>query len=161
MNLRGRQSDHSRAPSSNECLQRWKGGQFLWGAWTHYLLAQVQQAWLCLFLEDLEMSTALTTQYHFQVPPLCSFPFRTRCSTLYIAHCMCAQPCPTLCNPMDCSPPGSSVHGKNTGVGCYSLLQGIFPTQGWMEPRSPALKADSQLQLIGYKPEMANSGYIL
>ena len=22
-----------------------------------------------------------------------------------------AQPCPTLCNPMDCSPPGSSVHG--------------------------------------------------
>ena len=21
--------------------------------------------------------------------------------------------------------------GKNTGVGCYTLLQGIFPTQGW------------------------------
>ena len=35
---------------------------------------------------------------------------------------------------MDCSPPGSSVHGmlqKNTGVGCHFLLQGIFPTQGW------------------------------
>ena len=35
---------------------------------------------------------------------------------------------------MDCSPPGSSVHGdslgKNTGVGCHALLQGIFPTQG-------------------------------
>ena len=35
---------------------------------------------------------------------------------------------------MDCSPPGSSVHGdspgKNTGVGCCALLQGIFPTQG-------------------------------
>ena len=34
---------------------------------------------------------------------------------------------------MDCSPPGSSVHGdspgKNTGVGCHFLLQGIFPTQ--------------------------------
>ena len=33
-----------------------------------------------------------------------------------------------------CSPPGSFVHGdfpgKNTGVGCHSLLQGIFPTQG-------------------------------
>ena len=33
-----------------------------------------------------------------------------------------------------CSPPGSSVHGdspgKNTGVGCHALLQGIFPTQG-------------------------------
>ena len=28
--------------------------------------------------------------------------------------CVCAkslQLCPTLCNPMDCSPPGSSVHG--------------------------------------------------
>ena len=25
--------------------------------------------------------------------------------------CSVAQPCPTLCNPMDCGPPGSSVHG--------------------------------------------------
>jgi len=36
---------------------------------------------------------------------------------------------------MDCKPPGSSVHGdspgKNTGVGCHALLQGIFLTQGW------------------------------
>ena len=35
---------------------------------------------------------------------------------------------------MDCSPPGSAAHGdspgKNTGVGCHALLQGIFPTQG-------------------------------
>ena len=33
-----------------------------------------------------------------------------------------AQPCPTLCDPMACSPPGTSVHadspGKNTAVGC-------------------------------------------
>ena len=77
-----------------------------------------------------EMSTAFTTQYHFQVPPLCSFPFRTRCSTSYIAYCMCAQSCPTLRNPMDCSLPGSSVRGKNPGVGCHALLQGIFPTRG-------------------------------
>ena len=31
------------------------------------------------------------------------------------------QSCPTLCDPMDCSPPGSAVHGdspgKNTGLG--------------------------------------------
>ena len=44
------------------------------------------------------------------------------------------QSCLTFCNPMDCSPPGSSVHedspGKNTRVGCHALLQGIFPTQG-------------------------------
>ena len=44
------------------------------------------------------------------------------------------QLCPTLWDPMDYSLPGSSVHGdslgKNTGVGCHVLLQGIFPTQG-------------------------------
>ena len=36
---------------------------------------------------------------------------------------------------MDYSPPGSCVHGdspgKNTGVSCNALLQGIFLTQGW------------------------------
>ena len=36
--------------------------------------------------------------------------------------------------PMDYSPPGFSIHedslGKNIGVGCHSLLQGIFLTQG-------------------------------
>ena len=32
--------------------------------------------------------------------------------------------------------------GQNTGMGSRSLLQGIFPTQGY-EPRSPTLQADS------------------
>ena len=45
-----------------------------------------------------------------------------------------SQLCLTLCDPMDCHLPGSSVHGdspgKNTGLGCHALLQGIFPTQG-------------------------------
>ena len=44
-----------------------------------------------------------------------------------------AQACLTLCNPMDCSPPDSTVHGdssgSNTGVGGHALLHGIFPTQ--------------------------------
>ena len=39
-----------------------------------------------------------------------------------------------LCDPMNCSLPGSSAHGdspgKNNGVGRHALLQGIFPTQG-------------------------------
>ena len=49
------------------------------------------------------------------------------------ACCVCvlvAQSCPIVCDPMDCSPPGFSVHGdssgKNTGVGSHFLLQGIF-----------------------------------
>ena len=29
--------------------------------------------------------------------------------------------------------------GKNTGVGCHTLLQGIFPTHGSKNPVSPAL----------------------
>ena len=52
-------------------------------------------------------------------------------------ECACALSdfsCVRRCDPMDCSPPCSSVHGdspgKNTGVGCHLLLQGIFPTQG-------------------------------
>ena len=47
--------------------------------------------------------------------------------------CWVAQSCPTLCNPMDSSPPGFSVHGdflgKNTEVGCYDFLQETVPTQ--------------------------------
>ena len=48
--------------------------------------------------------------------------------------CLVTQLYLTLCDPMDCSPLGSSVHedfpGKITGVGCHALLQGIFPTWG-------------------------------
>ena len=51
-----------------------------------------------------------------------------------------------LCDPMDCSPPGSSVHGnspdKHTGVGCHALLQGTFLTQG-LNHVSPALQVHS------------------
>ena len=49
-------------------------------------------------------------------------------------HTKLLQWCPTLCDLMDYSSPGSSAHGdspgKNTGVGCHALLQGIFRTQG-------------------------------
>ena len=65
-----------------------------------------------------------------------------------------AKSCLTLCDPLDCSLSGSSVHGifpgKNTGVGCLFLLQGIFPTQAlnphFLYCRSrPAFQADSWL----------------
>ena len=50
--------------------------------------------------------------------------------------CVCACTlscfsCLTLCDPVDCSPPASSVHGaspgKKTGVGYHTLLQGSLP----------------------------------
>ena len=48
--------------------------------------------------------------------------------------CFCmrlvAQSCLTLCDPMDGSLPGTSVHGdslgKNTGVGCHFPLRNVF-----------------------------------
>ena len=53
--------------------------------------------------------------------------------SLHMCVCLVAQSCLTLCDPMDHSPLGSSVHGdspgKNTGVGCHAQ-PGIFPTQG-------------------------------
>ena len=46
--------------------------------------------------------------------------------------CLVAQSCLTLCDPIDCSLPGSFVHGifhgKNTGGSYHALLQKIFPT---------------------------------
>ena len=47
---------------------------------------------------------------------------------------VCAQSCPALCDSMDCSLPGFSVHGifqarTATGVGCHFLLRGIFLAQ--------------------------------
>ena len=46
---------------------------------------------------------------------------------------MRTRSCPTLCDPMDCSPAGSPIGGiflgKNTGVGSHFFLQGILLTQ--------------------------------
>ena len=55
------------------------------------------------------------------------------------------------CGPMNCGPPGSSVHGKNTGVGCRFLPQGIFLIPKWI-PSSPALQADSLPTELWGKP---------
>ena len=50
---------------------------------------------------------------------------------------------------MDCSLPGSSVQGilqeRIPEWVSHSLLQGIFLTQGSIEPTSPALQVDSLL----------------
>ena len=67
-------------------------------------------------------------------PPRLNFVNAFMVTVVNARVCMLYQSHPTLCDPTDCSPPGSSVYGdysgKNTGVGCHALLQGIFPTQG-------------------------------
>ena len=59
--------------------------------------------------------------------------------------CVHAQSCPTLCDPTDCGPPGSSVRGIFQAKAWSGLP---FPSPGDLpdpkiEPRSPALQADS------------------
>ena len=72
----------------------------------------------CVLLKSLKLKYIDTLKY-----------FTNHC-----AMCLVAQSCLTLWDPMDCSPPGSSVcrdsPGKNIGVGCHALLQRIFLTQG-------------------------------
>ena len=51
----------------------------------------------------------------------------------YFPSCLWSvlQSCPTLCNAMDCSPPGSAVHGIfQARILKWILLKGIFSTQG-------------------------------
>ena len=51
--------------------------------------------------------------------------------------CLVTQSCLILCNLIDCSPPGSSVHGdspgKNTGVGCLPYSRESSQPRAWIQ----------------------------
>ena len=54
--------------------------------------------------------------------------------------CLVAQLCPTLCDPMDYSPPGSSLHG----IFQARILEWItisYSSNPGMEPRDPVSSA--------------------
>ena len=76
-------------------------------------------------LQSQSLVTPLLAHSPLMVHPLTSTSF---------CCCSVAQSFLTLCDPMVCSPPGSSVYGifqaRNIGVGCHFLLQRIFPTKG-------------------------------
>ena len=63
------------------------------------------------------------------------------------------QSCPALCDPMDCSLLGSSVHGL---LQARMLEWVAMPSRGFsdpgIEPRSPSLQADSLLSELAGKP---------
>ena len=72
-------------------------------------------------------------------------PLDTGCSRYRSVCVLVAQTCPTLCNPMDCSTPGSCVHGI---LQARILHWVAIPfSRGYSRPRiepgSPALQADS------------------
>ena len=86
---------------------------------------------------------------HWQAGSLALAPPGERSFSQYAVLCLVVQSCLALCDPMDCGPPGPSVHGilqaKNTEVGSHALFQRIFlnlPNPG-IKPRSLALQADS------------------
>ena len=62
-----------------------------------------------------------------------------------------AQSCPTLCSPMDCSPPGSSIHGifqaRGLGWGAISFSRGSYPTY-WRVHQSWEAISQSQKPLL-------------
>ena len=56
-----------------------------------------------------------------------------------------ARSCPTLCNPIDGSPPGSSVHGvlQARTLAWVAMPSSRGSSQARIEPSSPALQEDS------------------
>ena len=75
-------------------------------------------------------------------------PAKTRYKIILILQVLVTQSCLTLWDPMDCSLPGSSVHGisQTRMLECIavSFSRGSFlPRVGIFKPRSSALQADS------------------
>ena len=81
-------------------------------------------------------SVGLAAPWHVESSPTrCAGNTDTQPSDSVIRMCLVTQSCPALCNTMDCSPSGSSVHGIFQArilecVAMSSFLQGIFPSQG-------------------------------
>ena len=71
-----------------------------------------------------------------------------------------AQSHPTLCDPMDCSPPGSSVHGILKVRILPVPSPGDLPDPG-IEHRSPELQADSLPSEPPGKPKTPHEGILI
>ena len=96
----------------------WRRGEN-WGSWVRQLLSNSVQA-----------SPTWSPRSGAAVLPCC---LHSKQVNQIISCCLCAQSLSHVwlfCDPINYSPPESSVHGKNTEVGCHFLLQGIFPIQG-------------------------------
>ena len=56
---------------------------------------------------------------------------------IFCCCCLVAKSCPTVCNPMDCSPPGSSIHGiSQTRILEWiviSFSRGSFQSRDWTQ----------------------------
>ena len=111
-----------------------EGFSWVWVLWYDVRIGLWQKGLpgMLLVVSSAVLSLFLTFERALACGLLCKF--HERFLSCPSSLCLVIQSCPILCDPLDCSPPGSSVHGdspgKGTGVGCHALLQGIFRTQG-------------------------------
>ena len=100
--------------------------QSLWGLWVLVCTRFVCALWASLAEMGFDIKRELAAPAALLGSSFALVPYCRLCC------CLVTQSCPPLCDPMDCSPPGCSVHGdspgRNTGVGPHFLLQEIFLT---------------------------------
>ena len=75
----------------------WRKGTLL-HCWWECKLVQLLWRTVWRFLKNLKIDLYMTQQSHLWA------------HTQVCAHAKFLQSCPTLCDPMECNPPGSSVH---------------------------------------------------
>ena len=92
--------------------------------------------WVTIAIRRLLLYKFLFTKLTSLMTRWCTYffnPYFLWCCLTY-GESEVVQSCPTLCNPMDCSLSGSSLHGilqaRVLEWVAIFLLQGIFPTQG-------------------------------
>ena len=88
------------------------------------------------------------------------------CMCIYMCVCVCAQSRQILCDPMDCSPPASSVHGISQARILERVAissSGDYPNSG-IEPKSPvspALAGGFFSTAPSGKPQRGRSGHYI
>ena len=104
-----------------------------------FLFQSVQRKWLFFILlvviwSKIEIKQFLFWLFVWELQVLMAW-VKPRFIQVCAVVCLFAHSCPTLQDPMDCSLPGSSVHGHSPGkknrMSCLALLPGVFPIQGW------------------------------
>ena len=117
------------------CLSGREGAQLLWVPISKEVAQSLTNLPVCFHKLILVLKIPPTfgfSRVEFHLSPL-----------LCVSMCACsvAQSCPTLCDPMDCSLPGASIHG----ISKARILEWVvisssrgFPNLPWVEPISPA-----------------------
>ena len=96
-----------------------------------------------------DLAAAAATQRYAEVYLTILFPayhvLGCMCACVFVCVCVwVTQSHPTLCHPVDCSPPGSSVHGIHQAriLSKFPFLSpGNLPNPG-IKPKSPSMQVD-------------------